>query len=174
VTEPAPSEWLAQRFEAQRPRLRGVAYRMLGSIPEAEDAVQEAWLRLARADADGIEDLGRWLTTVVARVCLDTLRARRRDPLAARVPDPIVTAEDDGDPEQAALVGDWIGLALLVILDTLTPAERVAFVMHDVLGLPFDDIGPLIGRSSAASRQLASRARRRVREARSPAPDPRR
>ncbi|MEU1842982.1 RNA polymerase sigma factor SigJ [Micromonospora sediminicola] len=163
---------LAERFERQRPRLRAVAYRLLGSLSEAEDAVQETWLRLARADAGAIDNLDAWLTTVVARVSLNTLRsraARREDPLDGHLPDPVV--EPDADPARAAVLADTVGLALLVVLDTLTPTERLAFVLHDMFGVPFDEIGPLVDRSPAAARQLASRARRRVR-GQAPAPDP--
>ena len=159
------TDWLAEQFESHRPYLRGVAYRMLGSVAEADDAVQESWIRLARSDAAGIENLRAWLTTVVARVSLNVLRSRRSRPessLEVHVPDPIVTRDDGSDPEQEALLGDAIGLALLVVLDTLTPAERLAFVLHDVFAVPFDEIAPIVGRSSAATRQLASRARRRV------------
>jgi RNA polymerase sigma factor (sigma-70 family) len=158
------NEWLAERFEGHRTRLRGVAYRMLGSINEADDAVQEAWLRLSRAGADGIENLGGWLTTVVARVCLDMLRgrqARREEPLGPHVPEPAVNFADT--LEREALLADSVGLALLVVLDTLAPAERLAFVLHDMFDLPFEEIAPIVGRSAAAARQLASRARRRVR-----------
>src|SRR5215216_4214901 len=158
-------DWLAQRFEAHRTHLRTVAYRMLGSIGEADDAVQEAWMRLSRSDADDIENLGGWLTTVVARVCLDTLRSRtsrREEPLATRVPDPIVSRADGTDPEHEALLADSVGLALLAVLETLTPAERLAFVMHDMFAVPFEEIAPMVGRSLAATRQLAGRARRRV------------
>ena len=161
-------EWLAEQFEANRKRLRAVAYRMLGSLSEADDAVQESWLRLSRADDGEIENLSGWLTTVVARVCLNQLRsraARREEPLDAHVPDPIVSRPDRIDPEQQALLADSVGLALLVVLETLDPAERLAFVLHDMFDLPFDEIAPLVGRSSAAARQLASRARRRVRAA---------
>ncbi|SBT66450.1 RNA polymerase, sigma subunit, ECF family [Micromonospora sediminicola] len=163
---------LAERFERQRPRLRAVAYRLLGSLSEAEDAVQETWLRLARADAGAIDNLDAWLTTVVARVSLNTLRsraARREDPFDGHLPDPVV--EPDADPAHAAVLADAVGLALLVVLDTLTPTERLAFVLHDMFGVPFDEIGPLVDRSPAAARQLASRARRRVR-GQAPAPDP--
>ena len=169
-------EWLARRFEADRAHLRGVAYRMLGSLAEADDAVQEAWIRLSRADADEVENLHAWLTTVVARVCLNILRSRRtrrESSLDARqdahVADPIVSSESGMDPEQEAILGDSIGLALLAVLDSLAPAERVAFVLHDVFAVPFDEIAPIVGRSSAATRQLASRGRRRVRQA--PVPD---
>jgi RNA polymerase sigma factor (sigma-70 family) len=158
-------DWLAERFQANRTHLRAVAYRMLGSLSEADDAVQEAWLRLSRADASGVENLGGWLTTVVARVCLDMLRSResrREEPLGVRLPEPIVSRADGIDPEQEALLADSVGLALLVVLDTLAPAERLAFVLHDLFAMPFDEIAPIVGRSPAAVRQLASRARRRV------------
>jgi RNA polymerase sigma factor (sigma-70 family) len=158
-------DWLAERFQANRTHLRAVAYRMLGSLSEADDAIQEAWLRLSRADAGGVENLGGWLTTVVARVCLDMLRwreSRREEPLGVRLPEPIVSREDGIDPEQEALLADSVGLALLVVLDTLAPAERLAFVLHDLFAMPFDEIAPIVGRSSTAVRQLASRARRRV------------
>jgi RNA polymerase sigma factor (sigma-70 family) len=166
--------WLAERFEEHRPRLRAVAYRMLGSLGEAEDAVQEAWLRVSRADTSVVENLGGWLTTVVARVCLNVLRSRRsrrEEPLGVHVPDPVVSREGGGDPEHEALVADAVGLALLVVLETLAPAERVAFVLHDLFGVPFEEIAPIVDRTPAAARQLASRARRRVRGA-APAPDP--
>jgi RNA polymerase sigma factor (sigma-70 family) len=165
-------DWLAERFEDNRIHLRAVAYRMLGSLSEADDAVQEAWLRLSRSDASSIENLGGWLTTVVGRVCLDMLRvraARREEPLGVRVPEPIVSREDELDPEQEALLADSVGLALLVVLETLAPLERLAFVLHDMFGVPFDEIAPVVGRSPAAARQLASRARRRVQGA--PIPD---
>ena len=158
-------EWLAKRFEENRAHLRAVAYRMLGSISEADDAAQEAWLRLSRSDTSGIENLGGWLTTVVGRVCLDMLRSRRsrrEEPLGARLPEPIISREEGIDPEHEALVADSVGLALLVVLETLAPAERLAFVLHDVFGVPFREIAPIVGRSPAAARQLASRARRRV------------
>jgi RNA polymerase sigma factor (sigma-70 family) len=161
-------DWLAERFQAHRAHLRAVAYRMLGSASEADDAVQEAWLRLDRADPAGIHNLGGWLTTVVARVCLDLLRARgtrREEPVGAHPPDPIVDARDGVDPEREALVADAIGPALLVVLDTLAPAERVALVLHDTFAVPFDDIAAILGRSPAAAKMLASRARRRVRGA---------
>ena len=159
-------DWLATRFEEHRPHLRAAAYRMLGSVSEADDAVQEAWLRLSRSDTDEIENLGGWLTTVVARVCLNVLRARKREePLGVHVPDPIVSREDGVDPEHEALLADSVGLALLVVLETLGPAERLAFVLHDMFGLPFDEIAPIVDRSPAAARQLASRARRRIRGA---------
>jgi RNA polymerase sigma-70 factor (ECF subfamily) len=157
---------LAERFEADRAHLSAVAYRMLGSGSEAEDAVQEAWLRLSRSDTSGVENLRGWLTTVVARVCLDVLRsrrARREEPLEARPPDAAVARERRLDPEHEALLADSVGLALLVVLDTLSPAERVAFVLHDTFELPFDEIARIIGRTPTAARQLASRARRRVR-----------
>ena len=157
---------LAERFEEHRTRLRAVAYRMLGSLSEAEEAVQEAWLRLSRQDANEIENLGGWLTTVVARVCLNVLqsrKARREESLDAHVPDPILSPEEGIDPEQQALLADSIGLALLVVLDTLSPAERLAFVLHDMFDVPFQEIAPMVGRSPEAARQLASRARRRVR-----------
>jgi RNA polymerase sigma factor (sigma-70 family) len=167
-------DWLTERFEEHRPRLRAVAYRMLGSVGEAEDAVQDAWLRLDRADTAEVDNLGAWLTTVVARVCLNMLRTRRtrgEEPLDVRVPDPVVSPAAGTDPEQEALLADSVGLALLVVLDTLTPAERLAFVLHDTFAVPFEDIGPMIDRTPAAARQLASRARRRVR-GQAPAPDP--
>jgi len=167
-------DWLAERFEEHRVRLRAVAYRMLGSLSEAEDAVQEAWLRLSRQDPSGIENLAGWLTTVVARVCLNVLQSRksqREEPLEGHVPDPIVSPEDLVDPEQQALLADSVGLALLVVLDTLAPAERLAFVLHDMFDVPFDEIAPIVGRSPDAARQLASRARRRVKGG-APVPDP--
>src|SRR5437899_5092245 len=158
-------EWLAERFEANRAHMRGVAYRMLGSLSEADDAVQETWLRFNRAGASGIENLGGWLTTVVARVCLDMRRSRKsrgEQPLDGPTPDPIVSREDGANPEDEALLVDSVGLALLVVLEKLAPAERLAFVLHDMFAVPFDDIAPIVGRSVAAARQLASRARRRV------------
>jgi RNA polymerase sigma factor (sigma-70 family) len=164
---------LAEQFEANRTHLRAVAYRMLGSVSEADDAVQEAWLRLGRADAGEIQNLRAWLTTVVARVSLDMLRSRksrREEALGPHVPEPIVSSEDGVDPEHEALLADSVGLALLVVLETLGPAERLAFVLHDMFGVPFDEIAPIVGRSPDAARQLASRARRRVRGA-APAPD---
>ena len=167
-------EWLTERFEENRTRLRAVAYRMLGSVSEADDAVQEAWLRLSRADTSSVENLAGWLTTVVARVCLNMLRtreSRREDPLGVHVPDPIISSESGGDPEQEALLADSVGLALLVVLESLTPAERLAFVLHDMFAVPFEEIAPMIERSPAAARQLASRARRRV-QGQAPAPDP--
>jgi RNA polymerase sigma-70 factor (ECF subfamily) len=160
--------WLTQRFEEDRPRLRGVAYRMLGSLSEAEDAVQEAWLRLARSDAAAVENLGGWLTTVVSRVCLDMLRARsarREEPAGTPLVESSAVRGEGADPEAEAALADSVGLALLVVLDTLAPAERLAFVLHDLFALPFDEIGPIVGRSPEAARQLASRARRRVRGA---------
>src|SRR6185312_10436445 len=156
-------DFLAGQFEAHRGRLRAVAYRMLGSGPEAEDAVQEAWLRLARSDDAAIDNLGGWLTTVVARICLDALRARksrREEPIGPATPEPVSEPTD-----QEAMLADSIGVALLIVLDTLKPAERVAFVLHDMFDLPFEDIAPIVGRSAEAARQLASRARRRVRGA---------
>jgi RNA polymerase sigma-70 factor (ECF subfamily) len=161
-------DWLAERFEEHRTRLRAVAYRMLGSISEADDAVQDAWLRLSRADAGRIDNLGGWLTTVVARASLDMLRARasrREAPMDPHVPDPVVTLEPDADPEHRAELADSVGLAVLVVLETLTPAERLAFVLHDMFAMPFEEIAPIVGRSPTAARQLASRARRRVRGA---------
>ncbi len=164
---------LARRFEANRGHLRAVAYQMLGSLSEADDAVQEAWLRLSRSDTGAIDNLGGWLTTVVARVCLDMLRSRtsrREEPLGTHLPEPIISPEDGIDPEQQALLADSVGLALLVVLETLGPAERLAFVLHDMFGVPFEDIAPVVDRSPTAARQLASRARRRVRGA-APTPD---
>jgi RNA polymerase sigma-70 factor (ECF subfamily) len=158
------SALLADRFEADRTHLRAVAYRMLGSVSDADDAVQETWLRLSRTDAAAIENLSGWLTTVVARVCLDMLRSRtsRREEPLGRLPEPIVSPEDDVDPEHEALLADSVGLALLVVLERLAPAERLAFVLHDMFAVPFDEIAAIVGRSPAAARQLASRARRRV------------
>ena len=160
-------DWLVERFEEHRGRLRAVAYRMLGSLSEADDAVQEAWLRLSRSDADEIENLGAWLTTVVGRLSLNMLRSRRtrhEQPLdAVRVPEPIVDRADGTDPEHEALLADSVGLALLVVLETLSPPERLAFVLHDIFAVPFDEIAPIVDRSPEAARQLASRARRRVR-----------
>src|SRR6186997_1272506 len=167
-------DWLADRFEEHRTRLRAVAYRMLGSLSEADDAVQETWLRLSRTDADEVENLGGWLTTVVARVSLNTLRSRRsrrEEPLDVRMPEPMVDRADGTDPEHEALLADSVGLALLVVLETLNPAERLAFVLHDMFAVPFDAIAPIVDRSPEAARQLASRARRRVRGA-DPVPDP--
>jgi RNA polymerase sigma factor (sigma-70 family) len=162
-------DWLAERFEEHRPHLRRVAYRMLGTLDESEDAVQEAWLRLSRVDGAAIHNLGGWLTTVVGRVSLDILRsrrARREESTDAWLPDPIVSVDDRTDPEQEALLADSVGLALLVVLETLSPAERLAFVLHDSFGVPFDEIAPIVDRTPEATRQLASRARRRVRGAR--------
>jgi RNA polymerase sigma-70 factor (ECF subfamily) len=162
------ADGLTRDFEAHRGHLRAVAYRMLGSLAEADDAVQESWLRLARADTTGVQNLRGWLTTVVARVCLDMLRgraARREDPLEARLPDPIVGPADDTDPERHALLADSVGLALLVVLDTLSPAERLAFVLHDIFAVPFSEVGSVMDRSPAAAKQLASRARQRLRGA---------
>jgi RNA polymerase sigma factor (sigma-70 family) len=159
-------EYLAERFEEHRTHLRAVAYRMLGSLSEVDDAVQEAWLRLSRADATGIDNLGGWLTTVVARVCLDMLRSRhsrREEPFTPDAPEPVATDMRGSSPEQEALLADSVGLALLVVLDRLTPAERLAFVLHDMFAVPFEEIAPIVGRSAEATRQLASRARRRVR-----------
>jgi RNA polymerase sigma factor (sigma-70 family) len=158
-------DWLAERFEENRPHLRAVAYRMLGSLSEADDAVQEAWLRLSRTDTSSVDNLGGWLTTVVARICLDLLRARswrREEPLDAHGPEPSISHEDGSDPEQQALLAEGVGLALLVVLDTLAPAERLAFVLHDTFAVPFEEIALIVGCSQAAARQLASRARRRV------------
>jgi RNA polymerase sigma factor (sigma-70 family) len=158
--------WLTERFEENRTRLRGVAYRMLGSLSEADDAVQEAWLRLNRIDSATVDNLGGWLTTVVSRVCLDMLRSRksqREEPIGAEVAEPGVMRGEGADPEAEAVLADSVGVALLVVLDTLTPAERLAFVLHDLFGMPFDEIGPIVGRSPDAAKQLASRARRRVR-----------
>ncbi|MGH2585292.1 MAG: sigma-70 family RNA polymerase sigma factor [Dehalococcoidia bacterium] len=161
-------DWLAERFEEHRTRLRAVAYRMLGSLSEAEDAVQETWLRLSRTDTSDVQNLGGWLTTVVGRVCLDMLRARtsrREVPLDGQMPELIASRADTSDPEQEALLADSVGLALLVVLETLTPAERLVFVLHDVFAVPFAEIAPIVGRSPDAARMLASRARRRVRGA---------
>jgi RNA polymerase sigma factor (sigma-70 family) len=166
-------DWLAERLEEHRTRLRAVAYRMLGSLSEADDAVQEAWLRLGRTDANEIENLGGWLTTVVARVSLNMLRSRNlrgEEPLGVRMPDPIVDSAEGTDPEHEALLADSVGLALLVVLETLSPPERLAFVLHDIFAVPFDEIAPIVDRSPEAARQLASRARRRVRAER-PVPD---
>jgi len=165
-------DWLAERFEANRSHLRGVAFRMLGSLTEADDAIQEAWIRLSRTDTSHVDNLRAWLTTVVGRVCLNMLRSRKtrgEASLETHVPDPILSPEAGIDPEQEALLGDSVGLALLVVLDALTPAERVAFVLHDVFAVPFDAIAPIVGRTPTAARQLASRARRRVQGA--PVPD---
>jgi RNA polymerase sigma factor (sigma-70 family) len=159
-------DWLAERFEEHRSRLRAVAYRMLGSLSEADDAVQEAWLRLSRTDASEVENLGGWLTTVVSRVSLNMLRSRsvrREEPIGVHVPEPIIDRADGIDPEHQALLADSVGLALLVVLETLSPPERLAFVLHDIFAVPFDQIAPIVDRSPEAARQLASRARRRVR-----------
>ncbi|MEU6894044.1 RNA polymerase sigma factor SigJ [Streptomyces sp. NPDC046557] len=167
-------ELLAERFEEHRGHLKAVAYRMLGSLSEAEDAVQEAWLRLGRSDVGAVENLGGWLTTVVSRLCLDALRSRatrREDPLETFIPDPIVSRETVTDPEQQAMLADAVGLALLVVLESLSPAERLSFVLHDMFAVPFDEIAPLLEKTPAAVRQLASRARRRV-QGQAPAPDP--
>jgi RNA polymerase sigma-70 factor (ECF subfamily) len=158
-------EWLAEQFEVNRTHLQAVAYRMLGSLSEADDAVQESWLRLSRSDMSGVENLGGWLTTAVARICLDMLRSRnsrREESLEASVPELITSQQGGIDPEHEALLADSVGLALLVVLDTLSPAERLAFVLHDIFAVPFDEIAPIVERSPAAARQLASRARRRV------------
>src|ERR671922_1671698 len=166
-------DWLADRFEEHRTRMRAVAYRMLGSLSEADDAVQEAWLRLSRTNPGGIENLAGWLTTVVARVSLNMLRSRRargEEPLGVHIPDPIVDRADGVDPEHEALLADSVGLALLVVLETLSPPERLAFVLHDMFAVPFDEIAPIVDRSPAAARQLASRARRRV-QGGTPEPD---
>jgi RNA polymerase sigma-70 factor (ECF subfamily) len=168
-------EWLADRFEEHRDRLRAVAYRMLGSLAEADDAVQDTWVRLSRGGASGVENLGAWMTTIVARVCLNMLRSRdrrREDALDAHLPDPVVSPDRALRPDEEAVLADSVGLALLVVLDTLSPAERLAFVLHDMFHLLFDEIAPMVGRSPAAARQLASRARRRVSGAEVPAPDP--
>jgi RNA polymerase sigma factor (sigma-70 family) len=169
------SDWLVEGFEQNRSRLRAVAYRMLGSLAEADDAVQEAWLRLSRSDASNVDNLGAWLTTIVARVCLNALRSRktrREEPMGVHVPDPVISRADGTSPEDEALLADSVGLALHVVLETLTPAERLAFVLHDLFDLPFDEIAPIVGRTPATARQLASRARRRVRGAAAHAPDP--
>jgi RNA polymerase sigma-70 factor, ECF subfamily len=165
-------DWLGARFEQERPRLRRIAYRMLGTLDEADDAVQEAWLRLGRTDQSAIENLGAWLTTVVGRVSLDMLRHRRAHreySVGSWLPEPIVTIDGEPTPEEESLIADAVGLALMIVLETLTPAERLAFVLHDMFAVPFEEIGPLVGRSPDAARQLASRARRRVRGA--PVPD---
>jgi RNA polymerase sigma-70 factor (ECF subfamily) len=169
-------DWLAERFEAHRPRLQAVAFRMLGSTTEADDAVQEAWIRLSRSDAGEIDNLEAWLVTVVGRVALNMLRsrrARREEPFDVRLPDPIVDRADGVDPEHAALLADSVGLALLVVLETLSPSERLAFVLHDIFAVSFDEIAPIVDRSPEAARQLASRARRRIRPERTvPDTDP--
>jgi RNA polymerase sigma-70 factor (ECF subfamily) len=167
------SELLAERFEVHRPHLRAVAYRMLGSVAEVDDAVQEGWIRLSRSDTSGVENLGGWLTAVVSRVCLDMLRSRtsrREESLDARLPDPIVRDDGGTDPERQALRADEVGLALLVVLDTLNPAERLAFVLHDMFAVPFDDIAPIVDRTPDATKMMASRARRRMQNA-TTAPD---
>jgi RNA polymerase sigma-70 factor (ECF subfamily) len=169
------NQWLADRFEEHRAHLRAVAYRMLGSLTEADDAVQDAWLRLSRSGAGEVENLGGWLTTIVARVCLNMLRSRnlrREESLGVHLPDPLISPEGQFQPEEEALLADSVGLALLIVLDTLAPAERLAFVLHDMFELPFEEIAPMVGRTPAAARQLASRARRRVKGAELPAPDP--
>jgi RNA polymerase sigma factor (sigma-70 family) len=158
-------DWLAERFKEHRTHLRAVAYRMLGSLSEADDAVQEAWLRVSRTDTSEVENLGGWLTTVVARVSLNMLRSRkvrRAEPLGVHIPDPIVDRADGTDPEHEALLADSVGLALLVVLETLSPPERLAFVLHDIFAVPFEEIAPIVDRSPEAARQLASRARRRI------------
>src|SRR5258708_5192563 len=168
----AEDRWLADQFEQLRPQLRGVAYRMLGTLDESDDAVQEAWLRLSRMDASAVDNLKAWLTTVVGRVCLDMLRARRarrEDYVGSWLPEPIVSIDDNASPEDEALIADSVGLALLVVLETLTPPERLAYVLHDMFAVPFEEIAPIIERSPAAARQLASRARRRVQGATPPA-----
>jgi RNA polymerase sigma-70 factor (ECF subfamily) len=167
-------EWLADRFEEHRAHLRAVAYRMLGSLAEADDAVQDAWLRCSRAGAGEVENLGGWLTTIVARVCLNTLRSRnvrREDFFGATLPDPVISRDGELQPEDQVLLADSVGLALLIVLDTLPPAERLAFVLHDVFGMPFDEIAPMVDRTPVAARQLASRGRRRVKGAGVPTPD---
>jgi RNA polymerase sigma-70 factor (ECF subfamily) len=169
------TEWLADRFEEQRARLRAVAYRMLGSLAEADDAVQDAWVRVSRAGAEGVDNLGGWFTTIVSRICLNMLRSRNvrsEDSFEAQLPDPVISPEGELQPEEEALLADSVGLALQVVLDTLAPAERLAFVLHDMFDLPFEEIAPLIGRSPTAARQLASRARRRVKGAESPDREP--
>ncbi len=171
----AEPNWLAERFEEHRPQLRAVAYRMLGSLSEADDAVQDAWLRVSRVDTSDVENLRGYLTTVVARLCLNVLRSRRshpEEPLEGRLPDPVVEPVGASDPAQQAVVADAVGLAMLVVLDRLAPAERVAFVLHDVFGVPFAQVGQIVGRSPTAARQLASRARRRVRGGGSSAANP--
>jgi RNA polymerase sigma factor (sigma-70 family) len=166
-------DWLAERFEENRTRLQAVAYRMLGSVTEADDAVQESWLRLSHSDTSSVQNLSSWLTTVVSRVCLDMLRSRtsrREEPLGEHLPEPIADRADGIDPEHEALLADAVGPALLMVLDTLAPAERLAFVLHDLFGVPFDEIAPIVGRTPTAARQLASRARRRIQGAET-APD---
>ena len=169
------NEWLADRFEEHRPHLRAVAYRMLGSLSEADDAVQDTWLRVSRAGTHEVENLGGWLTTIVARICLNALRSRstrREESFDGHIPDPLISFDGVRQPEEEALLADSVGLALLVVLDTLSPAERLAFVLHDMFQLPFEEIAPMVGRSPEATRQLASRARRRVKGAQIPTPDP--
>ncbi|MGH7777714.1 MAG: sigma-70 family RNA polymerase sigma factor [Candidatus Dormibacterales bacterium] len=171
----AERDWLAGRFEEHRPHLRAVAYRLLGSLAEADDAIQEAWLRASRSSSDEVENLGGWLTTIVARVALNMLRARnarREETYGVRLPDPVVSLDGELQPEEEALLADSVGLALLVVLDSLAPAERLAFVLHDVFQLPFEEIATMVARTPTAARQLASRARRRVQGANVPAPDP--
>jgi RNA polymerase sigma-70 factor (ECF subfamily) len=166
-------DFLAEQFERERPQLRRVAYRLLGTVDEADDAVQEAWIRLSRTDDSAVENLGAWLTTVVSRVCLDMLRtrrSRREEFVGSWMPEPIVAIDDGPTPEEEALIADGVGLALYVVLETLAPAERLAFVLHDMFAIPFDEIAPIVGRTPEAARQLASRARRRVRGAK-PEPD---
>jgi len=172
VTE---NEWLAERFEEHRTHLRAVAYRLLGSLTEADDAVQDAWLRVSRAGARDVDNLGGWLTTIVARVALNMLRSRnvrQEETYGFHLPDPVVSLDGELQPEQEALLADSVGLALLVVLDSLGPAERLAFVLHDVFRLPFEEIAPMVGRTPAAARQLASRARRRIEGSEIPSPDP--
>jgi RNA polymerase sigma-70 factor (ECF subfamily) len=166
-------DFLAQRFEQERPQLRRIAYRLLGTVDEADDAVQEAWIRLSRTDDSAVENLGAWLTTVVSRVCLDMLRtrrSRREEFVGSWMPEPIVAIDGNPTPEEEALIADGVGLALYIVLETLAPPERLAFVLHDMFALPFDEIAPIVGRSTEAARQLASRARRRVQGA-TPVPD---
>lgn len=168
-------EWLADRFEQHRGHLRAVAYRMLGSLSEADDAVQDSWVRLSRSGANDVENLRAWLTTVVARICLNMLRSRdrrREDLFGVHVPDPVISAVGDFQPEETALLAESVGLALLIVLDSLAPAERLAFVLHDMFQLPFEEIAPVVGRTPVAARQLASRARRRIKAAAIPDPDP--
>ncbi|NGO13460.1 sigma-70 family RNA polymerase sigma factor [Streptomyces sp. HC44] len=174
-SEQKASQFLAEQFETHRSHLRAVAYRMLGSLSEADDALQEAWLKVGRSGTSGVENLGGWLTTVVGRVCLDMLRTRRarirhEEPLGVRMPEPVVSSTNGLDPEQEVLLADSVGLALLVVLETLTPAERLAFVLHDLFAVPYEEIAPVVGRTPTAARQLASRARRRVQSG-APAPD---
>jgi RNA polymerase sigma-70 factor (ECF subfamily) len=169
------AEWLAKRFEEHRAHLRAVAYRMLGSLSDADDAVQDTWMRVSRAGTGEVANLGGWLTTIVARVCLNMLRSRnvrREESLEVRLPDPVISAEGNLQPEEEALLADSVGLALQIVLDTLAPAERLVFVLHDMFGLPFEEIAPMVGRTPEAARQLASRARRRVKGADIPTADP--